>query len=92
MNKQQQTSVVNMRADSYDIRIDRGTKWGNVFEIGKHGTRKQVIELYRSWILQQDYLLECLRELQGKKLGCWCKPKQCHGDVLVELADRQLIP
>jgi hypothetical protein len=26
-------------------------------------------------------------ELKGKKLGCWCKPNACHGDVLAELAD-----
>jgi hypothetical protein len=23
----------------------------------------------------------------GKKLGCWCRPKACHGDVLIELAE-----
>ena len=27
-----------------------------------------------------------LPELRGKILGCWCAPKVCHGDVLVELA------
>ena len=26
-------------------------------------------------------------ELKGKTLGCFCKPKSCHGDVLVELAN-----
>ena len=26
----------------------------------------------------------------GKVLGCWCKPKQCHADVLAELADSGL--
>ena len=24
-----------------------------------------------------------MHELNGKILGCWCKPKQCHGDTLV---------
>ena len=28
-----------------------------------------------------------LEELEGKTLGCWCKPKTCHGDVLVELVN-----
>jgi hypothetical protein len=27
-------------------------------------------------------------ELKDKTLGCWCKPNKCHGDVLVELADK----
>ena len=28
-----------------------------------------------------------LSELKGKRLGCWCKPAPCHGDVLVELIE-----
>lgn len=28
-----------------------------------------------------------LLELKGKRLGCWCKPAPCHGDVLVELIE-----
>jgi hypothetical protein len=26
-----------------------------------------------------------LDELEGKTLGCFCKPEPCHGDVLLEL-------
>ena len=26
-------------------------------------------------------------ELEGKVLGCWCKPLGCHGDVLVEVLE-----
>ena len=26
-----------------------------------------------------------LSELRGFRLGCWCKPKACHADVLVDL-------
>jgi Domain of unknown function (DUF4326) len=29
-------------------------------------------------------------ELKGKKLGCWCKPNACHGNVLIELADETI--
>jgi hypothetical protein len=28
-----------------------------------------------------------LHELKGKRLGCYCKPKRCHGDFLANLAD-----
>ena len=24
-----------------------------------------------------------VRALKGKRLGCWCKPKRCHGDEIV---------
>ena len=26
-----------------------------------------------------------LHELEGKTLGCWCKPEKCHGDILIKL-------
>jgi hypothetical protein len=26
--------------------------------------------------------------LKGKVLGCFCKPKECHGDILVELVEK----
>jgi hypothetical protein len=32
-------------------------------------------------------LLARVSELAGKRIGCWCKPAACHGDVLAELAD-----
>lgn len=82
---QPKTTVVNMSHDECDIRIDRATKWGNPFLIGKDGTRKEVIEKYKVWIQTQPHLIEALDELRGKKLGCWCVPKQCHGHVLLEL-------
>lgn len=30
--------------------------------------------------------MAALPELKGR-LGCWCKPEACHGDVLVELLE-----
>lgn len=26
-----------------------------------------------------------IKMMKGKKLGCWCKPDKCHGDILLEL-------
>src|SRR5258707_5579815 len=71
----------------YDVRIDRTTRWGNPFHIGRDGTRAEVIAKYEAWIQTQPNLLAALPELRGKRLGCWCKPKACHGDVLARLAD-----
>ena len=84
------TTVVHLLADDYDVLIDRTTKWGNPFVIGRDGTRTEVIELYRKWIHTQPSLMDSLHQLEGKRLGCWCKsknPKPCHGDVLVELVN-----
>lgn len=81
------TKVVNKYRESYDTYIGRGSKWGNPFVIGTDGNREQVIAKYKQWITQGNgkYLLNDLHELQGKTLGCFCKPQACHGDVLIEL-------
>ena len=84
------TIVVNLNTDQYDIYIGRGSKWGNPFKIGKDGDRKAVIAKYREWILTQEHLLKDLGELKNKKLGCFCWPKLCHGDILVELINSRL--
>jgi len=81
--------VVNCEKDEYDVYIGRPGKWGNPFKIGKNGTRKEVIEKYRKWILKSPKLLKDLKELRGKVLGCWCKPKPCHGDVLIGLLQKR---
>lgn len=79
--------VVHSKRDRYDVYIGRPSKWGNPFAIGRDGTREEVIEKYRAWLLGQPELLAALPELKGKVLGCWCAPQACHGDVLVELAN-----
>ncbi len=60
--------------------------WANPFKIDKDGTRDQVIQKYREYILNKPDLLAKLPELKGKTLGCWCSPEACHSDVLRELA------
>jgi hypothetical protein len=64
------------------------SKWANPFRIDRDGSRDEVIAKYRDWIVQQPELTAALSELRGKDLACWCAPKRCHGEVLVELANR----
>lgn len=80
--------VVHCEKDRFNIYIGRPSKWGNPFIIGRDGTRKEVIDKYRIWILDQPELIKALPELKGKILGCWCKPNSCHGDVLSDLANK----
>lgn len=78
--------VVNIKkGDDYDIYIGRGSEWGNPFVIGQHGDRYECIERYKDYLFQRPNLIEDLYYLAGKRLGCYCKPLACHGDVLVEL-------
>ncbi|WP_370242885.1 DUF4326 domain-containing protein [Marisediminitalea sp.] len=85
--------IVHCKKDKYDVYIGRPGIWGNPFEIGKHGTRQQVIDLFRKHMMMRienegEPLKRQLAGLHGKTLGCWCAPKPCHGAVLLELAER----
>jgi hypothetical protein len=82
------TTVVNCRTDEYDIYIGRPSKFGNPFKIGRDGNRAEVIRKYHIWIFSQPKLMASLRDIKGKRLGCWCHPLPCHGDVLAMLADK----
>lgn len=79
------TKVINLRHEPFDVYIGRGSKWGNPFVVGRDGTREEVIEKFRKEKLPE--LAPFLHELIDKTLGCFCKPKPCHGDVLVEAAN-----
>lgn len=88
------TTVVNRRVEDYDVYIGRLSIWANPFShvdskftVTKVATREDAIECYRKWIVLQPHLLARLHELKGKRLGCWCEPLPCHGQVLAELAD-----
>lgn len=62
--------------------------FANPFHIGDDGDRDEVIEKYRDFLRQTPGLADkARRELQGKKLVCWCFPQACHGDVIVELLE-----
>ena len=86
------TRVVNKRKEEYDVYIGRGSKWGNPYTHLPVGdtkaqfqvkTVKEAIEKYQEYIIGRPDLLLALGELEGKRLGCFCAPKPCHGDVLV---------
>lgn len=83
------TTVVHCQKDKYDVYIGRPSEFGNPFVIGQDGNRKEVIEQYREWLLTKPSLLAKIKSLKGKKLGCWCSPDACHGDVLAELANKE---
>lgn len=62
------------------------SKWGNPFYMRNENERDVVIEKYKKYLYVSG-LIDDIRDLKDKRLGCWCKPKACHGDVLAELAN-----
>lgn len=69
------------------IRIDRTSPWGNPFVMTREADRAKVcqqFEQYAHWRLTIEP--DWLAPLIGKDLACWCAPKQCHGETLLQLA------
>lgn len=91
-----ETRVVNMRKEAFDVYIGRGrgSPWGNPYShragtLAKYVvlTPGEAITRYEAYLRNTPELLARLHELKGKRLGCWCKPNPCHGDVLVKLVE-----
>jgi poly(3-hydroxybutyrate) depolymerase len=67
----------------------RPSPLGNPFRLGVHGSRSECIAKFRRWLWERlqarDAVvlaaLDSLRE--DSVLGCWCKPHDCHCDVIV---------
>jgi hypothetical protein len=96
--------VVHCKREDYDVYIGRGlcpktgkkSIWYNPFSIGVDGSREDVIEKYKEYILNSSELMAKLPTLKDKRLGCWCvstpidyvrEEKYCHGEVLLELVE-----
>ena len=80
------TTIHNKYKEPYDIYIGRGSIFGNPWVIGTHGTRDEVIDRYEEYFaekLNSDPAFKAaVLGAKGKKLGCFCKPLRCHGDVI----------
>jgi hypothetical protein len=61
--------------------------FANPYRVDVDGTRAEVIQKYRSWLLGRQELVLKLPELRDRRLACWCSPEACHAYVLVELVD-----
>lgn len=96
------TTVVNIRTtkDKDYIRIDRTTQFGNPFRIGEYDfylkrelTREDSIMLFQKrfgrMIKNYPVFRAAVEKLKGRRLGCWCKPLSCHGDIYVEYLERK---
>jgi hypothetical protein len=91
------TKVVNLYKEPYDVYIGRPGKgqdgyFGNPFRVGVDGPSEVVLGLYRQYLelrtKEEPEFLRRILELRGKTLGCFCKPKPCHGDVILEFLER----
>jgi len=93
------TTVVNISRNEYDVYIGReghghdGT-FGNPFSAMRDGGRERAIALYREYFYRRlrvdpEFVIR-VELLRGKRLGCFCKPKACHGDVIADYLDNRM--
>ncbi|MDV7106031.1 DUF4326 domain-containing protein [Vibrio sp. TH_r3] len=77
--------------------IGRGSYWGNphsmyeTMEDSEEDPRDAVIRMYKYDFDYNKFLnieKNKVYELAGKRLGCFCKPYACHGDVLADFLNQ----
>lgn len=77
------------------VYVGRPSKWGNPFShlpntraSHRVADRDAAVACYRKWAMgYSSYIASVKKELKGKDLVCWCAPKACHADVLLEIAN-----
>ena len=84
------TIVVNLNKREFDVYIGRPGKgqsgyFGNPY---RGDNRKKSIAQFKEYFhkrLKTDpEFRDKVHELHGKVLGCFCKPKFCHGDIIAD--------
>jgi len=78
--------------EGLDVRIDRGTRYGNPFVMGEDGDRDEVCEAFvLHYLPHKPSIKNRLKpgELSAKVLICHCYPSRCHGDALANLANKK---
>lgn len=90
--------VVHCKHKPFDVYIGRGGPWGNPFSHlarsaakFRVGTRDEAISEFERWARESEdaqarWIRAHVHELRGLRLGCWCAPARCHGEVLVQMA------
>lgn len=78
------------RMPENSVLITRGSLWGNPYKVGINGNREECVGKFRA-MAERNLTLKAdtYDALRGKILVCWCRLNDiCHGDVLLELANR----
>lgn len=99
------TRVINIHSDQhYDAYIGRKGHghdgyFGNQHPIGQcaicgvnHNRYESILAFEKDFLLRVKHdpiFKKKVLELSGKILGCFCKPKECHGDIIAHWLNEQ---
>jgi hypothetical protein len=88
-----QTVVVNIYKEQFDVYIGRAGRgqdgyFGNPFRIGCGMSREDAVQRFQRYFIDRiekdSEFKRRVLAVKGKRLGCFCKPKACHGDVIAD--------
>jgi hypothetical protein len=92
--------VVNRVVDDRGIYVGRPSIFGNPFEIGKDGTRTEVIEKYEAYFIRRlevdivfkNEFLKLVDQARSGELvlACWCHPQRCHAEIIKKYIEIEL--
>lgn len=95
------TTVVNISnrrpCDVYVGRAGKGQDgyFGNPFKLDESVSRASILMKYEHWFndrLDNDpEFKRRIHELKGKALGCFCAPKLCHGDIIADYLNNEVM-
>jgi hypothetical protein len=62
-------------------------------------SRKETVKAFEEWLDGTNYqkveperresIINNLEQLRNKTLGCFCKPLECHGDILIKQLNKK---
>lgn len=98
------TTVVNLRNEPHDVYIGRGKDgeipdppergcFGNPFSVRRYGRRGAIdrfVVYFYDRVEEDMAFRNAVLALKGSRLGCFCKPDECHGDVIKQWLDEQI--
>lgn len=58
------------------------SKWGNPFFMKNEFERAEFLRKYERYFIESGLINDIWLLDDAKRLGCWCAPKPCHGDIL----------
>lgn len=65
--------------------------WSNPFAMTMPSQRDSVCYQFLWYLIKNPIKLDRIHELMGCDLECYCAPKACHGDLLLELANNPVL-
>jgi len=95
------TTIVNISKKKCDVYIGRGKNgnipdppnagcFGNPFSVRRYGRKNSVerfVVYFYDRVESDSEFRDAVLALKDLKLGCFCKPLECHGDVIKQWLD-----